>query len=158
MLLVGRPGTRTRPSPDLELRLATLDDLDALVPLQTAYEFEEVLTPIHSFNRAACRASLARALERHLVFVAEEGGVIVGKAATNARGISVDQVGGVYTLPQRRGRGVARALMEELLRAIEGSGRRAVLFVKPENAPARALYRGLGFEEIGDYRADYFEA
>ncbi len=144
--------------PGLSLRRAVPADLEALMPLQEAYEREEVLTPVHEFNRAACRASLARALERQLIFVAAEDGILVGKAGTNARGFSFDQVGGVYTLPERRGRGVALALMLALLEEVEASRKRPALFVKPENAPARALYRRLGFEDIGDYRADYFEA
>lgn len=144
--------------PGLGIRRAVLGDLDALMPLQEAYEREEVLTSIHEFNRSACRASLARALERQLLLVAEEGGVIVGKAATNARGFGVDQVGGVYTVPERRGRGVARALVSELLALIGEEGRRASLFVKTANAPARNLYLGLGFEEGGEYLARYYEA
>jgi predicted GNAT family acetyltransferase len=149
--------SRPAPYPRLSVRRATIADLDALLPLQEAYEREEVLTPIHEFNGPACRASLARALERQLVYAAEEGGIVVGKAGTNARGFVVDQIGGVYTHPARRGRGVAAALMAALLAQIAAEGRRASLFVKPENAPALSLYRGLGFEEIGDYRADYFE-
>jgi ribosomal protein S18 acetylase RimI-like enzyme len=144
--------------PALSVRRAIFADLEALMVLQEAYEREEVLTPIHSFNLAACRASLGRALERQLVYVAEEGGVMVGKAATNARGFGADQIGGVYTLPARRGRGVARNLVSALLCELDAQGRCASLFVKPTNAPARALYHGLGFEDIGDYRADYFEA
>lgn len=151
-------GSPAPPYPALSLRLATPADLAALLPLQEAYEREEVLTPIHEFNPAACRASLARALERQLIYAAVEGGVVVGKAGTNARGFRYDQIGGVYTLPARRGRGVAAALMGALLADILSQGRRPTLFVKPSNAPALALYRGLGFEELGDYRADYFEA
>jgi GNAT superfamily N-acetyltransferase len=142
----------------LSLRRATIADLDDLMPLQEAYEREEVLTPLHSFNRPACRASLARALERQIVFAAWEDGIAVGKAGTNARGFAVDQVGGVYTLPERRGRGVAAALMALLLAEIGGAGKRPSLFVKPGNAPARALYRGLGLEDLDDYRADYFDS
>jgi GNAT superfamily N-acetyltransferase len=153
------PLPRSLPAyPGLTVRRATLADLDALAPLQEAYEREEVLTPIHALNPAACRAALARALERQLVFAALEGGTIVGKAGTNARGFRVDQVGGVYTLPARRGRGVATALMAALLAEILDQGRRPSLFVKPSNLPARYLYLGLGFEDAGDYRADYFEA
>jgi predicted GNAT family acetyltransferase len=129
-----------------------------MLPLQEAYEREEVLTPIHSFSLPACRASLARALERQVVVLAEEGGTVVAKAGTNARGLAVDQVGGVYTLPARRGRGIAAALMSALLAEIEGAGRRASLFVKPHNAPAMSLYRSLGFVEIDDFRADYYES
>jgi GNAT superfamily N-acetyltransferase len=140
----------------ISLRRAVSSDLDALLPLQEAYEREEVLTRIHSFDRAACRASLARALERQLVFAAWEDGIAVGKAGTNARGFAVDQLGGVYTLPERRGRGLASALMAMLLGAIGSEGKRPALFVKPHNAPARALYGRLGFEDLGDYQADYF--
>jgi len=143
---------------ELSIRRVSPADLPALLPLQEAYEREEVLTRIHRFNPAACKASLARALERQLVFAAEEGGVMIAKAGTNARGFAVDQIGGVYTLPARRGRGIAFALMATLLSEISYQGRSPALFVKPSNAAARALYRGLGFEDIGDYRADYFEA
>jgi uncharacterized protein len=142
--------------PGLSLRRATLADLEALLPLQEAYEREEVLTPVHGFNRAACRASLARTLERQLVFAAWEKGTAMAKAGTNARGFDVDQVGGVYTLPSRRGRGIAAALMSLLLADIREAGKRPSLFVKPGNAPALALYRGFGFEDLGGYRADYF--
>jgi len=143
------------------VRRAAAADLDALYPLQEAYEREEVLTPIHELNPAACRAALARSLEQQLVYVAEEpdgrgGSRIVAKAGTNARGFRVDQVGGVYTLPERRGRGAARALMAALLGEAGASGRDVALFVKSRNAPALGLYRGLGFEELCGYRADYF--
>ena len=151
------PRAGPRAYPGLSLRRATIADLDALMYLQEAYEREEVLTPVHEFNRAACRASLARAIERQLIFVAAEDGIFVGKAGTNARGFRVDQVGGVYTLPERRGRGVATALMALLLDEVGASLKSPALFVKPTNAAARALYQGLGFEDVGDYRADYFE-
>lgn len=155
----GRDAAAITPTPrGATLRRAGPSDLAALLPLQEAYEREEVLTPIHRFNAAACGASLARSLERQIVVLAEEGGTVVAKAGTNARGLAVDQVGGVYTLPSRRGRGLAAALVAFLLAEIEGSGRRASLFVKPLNAPALSLYRGLGFVELDDFRASYYEA
>jgi len=137
------------------VRRARPEDLGALYPLQEAYEREEVLTPIHEFNAAASRAALARSLELQLVYVAVEDGRIVAKAGTNARGFGVDQIGGVYTIPERRGRGLATALMAALLGEIRRAGRCVALFVKPGNAAALALYRALAFREIGDYRADY---
>jgi GNAT superfamily N-acetyltransferase len=139
------------------VRLAAPGDLEALLPLQKAYELEEVLTPVHRFDAAACRAALARSLKEQLIFVAEESGVIVAKGGTNARGLGYDQIGGVYTLPERRGRGIATALVGRLVAAIAALNRGIVLFVKPGNAAAISLYRGLGFEDIGPYRADYFD-
>ncbi len=144
--------------PRIAIRLAESGDLEALLPLQIAYEHEEVLTPVHRFDLAACRAALARSLREQLVFVAEESGTIVAKAGTNARGLGYDQIGGIYTLPERRGRGIGASLVGVLVEAIAAAGRGVSLFVKPGNAAALSLYRGLGFEDIGPYRADYFDA
>jgi len=144
--------------PRIAIRLAESGDLEALLPLQIAYEHEEVLTPVHRFDQAACRAALARSLREQLIFVAEESGTIVAKAGTNARGLGYDQIGGIYTLPERRGRGIGASLVGALVEAIAAAGRGVSLFVKPGNAAALSLYRGLGFEDIGPYRADYFDA
>jgi ribosomal-protein-alanine N-acetyltransferase len=52
--------------------------------------------------------------------------------------------------PDRRRRGVARALLEEVLVAARRSGAvRVVLEVGDENGAARALYAGLGFTPCG---------
>jgi len=137
-------------------RLAGPADLDELYPLQEAYEKEEVLTLIHRFEPAATRAALARSLEERIVVAAEVGGFLVGKAGTNARAFGLDQVGGVYVAPPYRGRGIGRALMEDLLGRLASEGRGASLFVKTHNEPARGLYSSLGFEDLADFRADYF--
>jgi hypothetical protein len=50
------PGLAAPPYPGSTIRRASPADLDALLPLQEAYEREEVLTSIHTFNQAACRA------------------------------------------------------------------------------------------------------
>ncbi|MBL8967357.1 MAG: GNAT family N-acetyltransferase [Spirochaetaceae bacterium] len=158
------------------VRRADPGDLEALYPLQEAYEREEVLTALHRFDPAGCRAALARSLAEQLLVAGElgrggaagggesangamrdfVGGGLVAKAGTNARSFLLDQIGGVYVEPRRRGRGYGRAVMEGLLAELASAGRGAVLFVKPRNAAAMGLYAALGFVEIGDYRADYF--
>lgn len=58
--------------------------------------------------------------------------------------------------PAWRRRGIARRLMEELERRGVAEGATLVdLEVRPGNHPARALYRGLGFQEVGVRRAYY---
>lgn len=58
--------------------------------------------------------------------------------------------------PEARGRGGARALLTELLLGARASGAREVfLEVRADNAPAHALYRSFGFEEIGTRPAYY---
>lgn len=152
------PRAAAQSFPALLVRRALGSDLDALYPLQAAYEAEEVLTPIHEFDPDGCRLALAHTLAEQLVVTAFLDGRCVGKAGTNARSFDLDQIGGVFVKPELRSKGIGRALMEALLDRIEAQEKGAVLFVKVANLPARALYAGLGFEELLDFRAEYFEA
>ncbi len=55
-------------------------------------------------------------------------------------------------------KGLGRALLEELLALVSRADmRRMVLEVRASNAPAIALYRSAGFEQIG-LRRDYYPA
>lgn len=52
--------------------------------------------------------------------------------------------------PSRRGRGLSRPLLDYHLRSLAGLGARAVfLEVDEHNGPARRLYDGAGFREVG---------
>jgi len=60
--------------------------------------------------------------------------------------------------PARRGRGLARALLDLHLRRLAGLGARAVfLEVDEHNAAARALYRRAGFQQVGR-RQSYYQS
>lgn len=60
------------------------------------------------------------------------------------------------TRPDRLRRGIARALLTELLRLAAGLGaNRATLEVRPDNLPAVRLYESLGFIEFGVRPAFY---
>jgi ribosomal protein S18 acetylase RimI-like enzyme len=57
---------------------------------------------------------------------------------------------GVYVRPESRGKGVASALMKEIvLRAREISGLEQITLVASANLPAQRLYKALGFESYG---------
>ena len=140
----------------VRIRRADPYDADALFPLQKGYEMEEVvIDPVH-FSDAQCMKFLKHSLKEELVYVAEKKGVPVAKAATNARGFSVDQVGGVYTVPEERGKGIAAAVVAELLKATFAEKEAACLFVKKRNRPAIALYDRLGFAPVTDYIISYY--
>jgi len=141
---------------DLRIRRADPYDADALFPLQRGYELEEVvISPAH-YNDAQCMRLLRNALRDELVFVAELDGVPVAKAATNARGFAVDQIGGVYTSPEHRGKGFGSIVVEALLRAVFKEKSSACLFVKKRNRPALAVYERLGFIPVTDYAISYY--
>jgi predicted GNAT family acetyltransferase len=142
--------------PGLRVRKADAYDAELLFPMQKCYELEEVvITPAH-FNEAQCMKSLRLALHEQLVYVAEAEGVPVSKAATNARGYKVDQIGGVYTVPRERGKGLGKAVVSELLKTVFADKQAACLFVKKHNRSALALYERLGFVPVTDYIISYY--
>jgi SAM-dependent methyltransferase len=54
----------------------------------------------------------------------------------------------IYVHKAHRGRGLGRAILERMLDSLKADGvRDIVLYVRSDNAPARALYRRLGFVE-----------
>jgi GNAT superfamily N-acetyltransferase len=153
------------PSPDslragpkgLFFRRPGVRDLDALLPLQEAYEQEEVLPEGAVFNPQVCRLNLRRILAEQRIVSAELDGWTVAKANTSAASFTRYQIGGVYVHPAYRGRGIARRLCAELARELLAEGKGLSLFVKKRNAAARAVYRGVGFNVRDDYRISYYQ-
>jgi GNAT superfamily N-acetyltransferase len=80
-------------------------------------------------------------------------GKVVSMAALNETAGRVGQIGGVYTLPEHRRKGLSRATMAKL--AIDCVSLhdldRLVLFTGEQNHAAQALYRGMGFVENGAF-------
>jgi ribosomal protein S18 acetylase RimI-like enzyme len=57
---------------------------------------------------------------------------------------------GVYVRPESRGKGVARALMHEIMRRARAiNGIEQILIVASAHLPARKLYESLGFQAYG---------
>jgi ribosomal protein S18 acetylase RimI-like enzyme len=149
------------PSPEtaprtVSVRKAFPEDTDAIFPLQKSYELEEVYLDPRTFDDRRCRSLLRRGLREEAIYVVEMAGVPVAKAATNARGFTTDQIGGVFTRRDLRHRGLARVAMEALMQHIARDKTHACLFVKKPNLPAIRLYMGLGFSIRGEYRISYF--
>lgn len=140
----------------LDLRRATVRDTERLLALREAYELEEVVLDPSRFSREDCRRRLRRALRGELVYVAEHRGRPVATAATNTRGFQVDQIGGVFTIPDCRRTGLGAAVMLALLRDIFHRKKQACLFVKTGNVAALRLYERLGFSARGGYRISYY--
>ena len=91
------------------------------------------------------------------VLVDREGGGLRGVATFQLVAEVVD-LHRVVVAPAHRGQGIGRALIEAgLTWAAERHGRRMLLEVEPDNEPALALYRGLGFTDVAR-RHDYYGA
>lgn len=150
------PPRYTPPLRGLVRRTATEARIDDLIPLHVAYEREEVLLPGKTLRIDTSLQVLRESLQSQIVYIAEDNGSIIARAATNARGFTDAQIGGVYTNPAYRGRGVARWLITELLARLQTEELDAALFVKTGNRAAITLYRSLGFEIVTNFRINYY--
>jgi hypothetical protein len=88
-----------------------------------------------------------------VVFAQLPGRGPIAKAATNARGLVFDQIGGVFTLPRYRGLGVGRAVVEFLL---SGLSKPTSLFVKQHNQAAIRMYARLGYVVEDPFTISYY--
>ena len=134
-----------------------IKDADALMPLQLAYEAEEVLPPCRTQNPAVTRKNLERILKNEYVLALQNSrGEPAAKANTNAVGIRWAQIGGVYTAPDFRRKGCASLLVETLAEKIVASNRLPVLYARNGNEGAQKAYSAIGFTKTGGFTIAYY--
>ncbi len=85
-----------------------------------------------------------------------EGGELRFRASLSALSADAVQIAGVYTPPAQRGRGYARRGLAELCARQFARVSAACLFVGDDNAPARAVYRRLGFRERAAWGSAFY--
>ena len=109
------------------------------------------------FSRPWSREALKEELTNPAAcfLVGEEAGEVLGYAGMHCAAGEC-YVDNVAVFPEARRQGVGRKLMEALLQAAAARGGEFLsLEVRPSNLEALALYRGLGFREVGRRRRFY---
>lgn len=137
--------------PGLHARRLVPDDFSVWDPIDRAFHRDEGLEVLPDEDRRR-RAFDSRASAGNWLGVFD-GEQLVGTACMNASYAGTGQVGGVYTHPYYRRRGVARYAMHALVdeHRRHRDLRLVVLFAAARNRPARALYESLGFEACGRF-------
>jgi GNAT superfamily N-acetyltransferase len=125
------------------IRPLTEADLDAAFALSTAAGWNQTIADWRVFLRDGRAWGI------------EADGVLASSAAVLPFGRKVAWVSMVLTLPERRGRGYATALMAHALAALDASGHRAVLDATPLGQP---VYAKLGFAPFWSFRRWRLEA
>ncbi|MBC7235573.1 MAG: GNAT family N-acetyltransferase [Chloroflexi bacterium] len=133
------------------VRPATEGDIEAIAELRRAFEHEYFGTPLEQIDRGWCLRIARRYLARG-VYVAERDGEIVSMAAVEAAIPEVVQVGAVYTVPEHRGQGLARAVVSALCLEQLQQIPQVSLVVRNDNLPAWRAYAALGFHPHHSYR------
>ncbi|MDC7228609.1 MAG: GNAT family N-acetyltransferase [Spirochaetales bacterium] len=142
----------------IQIRLASTGDLNLLMPLRRAYEIEEVILSPENFNEISCRRRFSMTIKEHAVFFADSGGRPLATSCINAEGIGFMQIGGVFTLPELRSKGISATLMQRIAEHASALNKDLTLFVKKDNPAALKLYKNCGFKKRGDYRITYLES
>jgi predicted GNAT family acetyltransferase len=128
-------------------------DVELLAEWNIAYEIEALGAEDGPALRARCRKESERHTAEKRQWVLEDGGKPVACSAFNTRITEAVQVGGVWTPPEFRGRGYARAVVAaSLLDARAAGAGKGILFTGEENLAAQKAYASLGFHRMGDYR------
>jgi predicted GNAT family acetyltransferase len=89
-------------------------------------------------------------------YLAEQDGAIIAAASTSAEAYDAALIGGVWTTPQSRGRGMSSAVVGALCGALARERKRPYLFYLHDNAAAARVYAKLGFRVTGEWRVLYF--
>jgi predicted GNAT family acetyltransferase len=143
--------------PGIERRGLRAEDRELLIAWNRAYEIEGLQAEDSAALNAQAERRFAHQLDQGLRCLLVHRGIPCATAAFNAWVPDSVQVGGVYTPPELRSRGYARAVVAGLLLdARERGVSRAILFTGDDNFAAIAAYRALGFERIGDFNITLF--
>jgi RimJ/RimL family protein N-acetyltransferase len=137
----------------IRVRAGAPEDLELLAAWRAAYCIETLQEPDTPQLHADSLEAERRGITDGHIWLAEHDGRPVATTGFNAVTREAVQVGGVYTPPELRGRGYARAAVAQSLLDMRMLGiERSLLFTGDDNPAAQRAYRAIGFQRIGDYR------
>ncbi len=99
------------------------------------------------------RSDFAKQIKNQVWWGLFQGDSLQSRVALNSKGESVGQVGGVYTPPNLRQRGLAKAAMFHMLKDCRDLHHhtKSILFTGETDLPAQKLYQSMGYKRIGSF-------
>ncbi|OFJ97556.1 acetyltransferase [Rothia sp. HMSC065C12] len=139
-------------------RLATSADLGELLPAAAAMFTEEVgFDPVARYGDGyAARLRTLIAGQRSAI-VTDVNGRVIFKADAGIVNLDAAQVQGVWLHPDYRGCGLAKPFFASAAQVLQRRYPHLSLYVNDYNAHALAMYRGTGWEQIGQFSTIIFE-
>lgn len=145
--------------PDPYVRRIRKDEMDTIMPACVAMFTEEVgVSPMAGDGGLLYQARVAELVGSGRSFARLDGrGNVVFKAEIGAATAQACQIQGVWVAPEYRGKGLAAPGMAAVLRyALTDIAPIASLYVNDFNTAARATYRRVGFQEVGEFMSILF--
>jgi len=135
----------------VNLRLATLADIDLVAPVHAQMAFEESgINPLQR-DPEGFRARVARRIELGRVWVLIEEGRLIFKADIQADTPEQLYLEGIYTDPNTRGKGYGVRCLSQLSRMLLEKTRSLCVLVNEKNVSAQAFYSRSGYKKRGAY-------
>jgi len=149
-------GGRLAAAPAPRVRQGTPRDLERLTVAAADMHREEMGVDPLAVDPGGWRTRMSTLIQRGWSWVWTEGDTILFKAELSAWTPEAAQIQGVYTAPSMRGRGVATAGLAAVCRDVLAQVPACTLYVNHYNLAARAVYRRLGFEPVGEFATVFY--
>lgn len=139
-------------------RLATSADLGELLPAAAAMFTEEVgFDPIARYGEGYAARLRTLIAGQRCAIVTDVNGRVIFKADAGIVNLDAAQVQGVWLHPDYRGYGLAKPFFAAAAQILQRRYPHLSLYVNDYNARALAMYRGTGWEQIGQFSTIIFE-
>ena len=139
-------------------RLATSADLGELLPAAAAMFTEEVgFDPIARYGDGYTARLRTLIAGQRSAIVTDVNGRVIFKADAGIVNLDAAQVQGVWLHPDYRGYGLAKPFFAAAAQILQRQYPHLSLYVNDYNARALAMYRGTGWEQIGQFSTIIFE-
>lgn len=139
-------------------RLATSADLEELLPAAAAMFTEEVgFDPVARYGEGYAARLRTLIAGQRCAIVTDVNGRVIFKADAGIVNLDAAQVQGVWLHPDYRGYGLAKPFFAAAAQILQHRYPHLSLYVNDYNARALAMYRGTGWEQIGQFSTIIFE-
>jgi hypothetical protein len=128
----------------LELRLATADDLNLLIPVHAEMAFEESGIDPRNHDAQGFANRYARRIAQGRTWILTDDQMLIFKAEIVSETPETIYLEGVWINPEARRQGYGRSCMSQLARMLLLRTKSICLFVNDENEEARRFYRQAG--------------
>ena len=139
-------------------RLATSADLGELLPAAAAMFTEEVgFDPVARYGDGYAARLRTLIAGQRCAIVTDVNGRVIFKADAGIVNLDAAQLQGVWLHPDYRGYGLAKPFFAAAAQVLQHRYPHLSLYVNDYNARALAMYRGTGWEQIGQFSTIIFE-